>query len=129
MWTMLAKRFLENELRLVQNKKQKRLNAVEGGWGNKDIFERQIAVIVELIENIENDLLHVLLKQRLKKVQIQISRLQESGTTTDHHKLRSAQEEKETLTELFKRWIIQLEQDQVYPLTNILNQSVSVLLD
>ncbi len=121
MWTVLARDFLENELSLIQNKKMRRLDAVEGSRIDSDIFERQMAVILELIQHIENDFLHVLLKQRLKQVQHQIIRLQELGREADHHKLWSAREEKETLTELFKRWIIRLEQDNVYPLTNILN--------
>jgi hypothetical protein len=120
MWTMLARDFLENELKLVQDRKMKRLKAAESGRGDSSIFERQITVIVELIENIENDFLHVLLKQRLNQIQDKISRLQELGTAANYRKLRSAREEKETLIELFKRWLIRLEQDQVFPLTNIL---------
>ncbi len=121
MWTVLAMNFLENELNLIQSKKMKRLDAAGGRRINSDIFEQQKAVILELIENIESDFLHVLLKQRLKQVQHQITRLQELGKELDHHKLWSAHEEKETLTELFKRWIIWLEQDNAYPITNILN--------
>jgi|WetSurMetagenome_2_1015567.scaffolds.fasta_scaffold73074_3 hypothetical protein len=121
MWTMLARDFLENELKLVQDRKLKRLKVAEVSRVDSGIFERQIAVIVELIENIENDLLHVLLKQRLYQIRDKISQLQELGAAADFRKLRSAREEKETLTELFKRWLIRLEQDQLFPLTNILN--------
>jgi len=121
MWTVLARDFLEDELNLIENKKMRRLDALGRSRIDSGIFEQQAAVILELIQHIESDFLHILLKKRLKQVQHQITRLQELGREADYHKLCSAREEKETLTELFKRWIIRLEQDSIYQLTNIIN--------
>jgi hypothetical protein len=105
MRTGSAREFLEHELRLVQHKTKGLSSGNISRPGKRQIYELQQDIIRELIETLGDDFLSNLLRTRLAAIQAHLSAAKEQGEHSNSQYIRSL-EEKETLSELIKRWLI-----------------------